>query len=53
VHHPPYPLQTAQVIDWDESLLVAAGIARPAGEPLAHFASGVDVEVFSLDPLRP
>jgi uncharacterized protein YqjF (DUF2071 family) len=52
VHHPPYPLQPAEVASWDESLLAAAGIARPGGEPLAHFASGVDVEVFSLDPLR-
>ncbi len=51
VHHAPYPLQPAQVIDWDESLLVAAGIARPAGEPMAHFASGVDVEVFALEKI--
>lgn len=49
VHHSPYPLQTARVSAWDESLLAAAGIARSAGEPLAHYASGVDVEVFPLE----
>lgn len=48
VHHAPYPLQPAELADHDESLLAAAGIARPAGAPLVHFASGVDVEVFKL-----
>ena len=48
VHHAPYPLQPAELAAWDESLLAAAGIARPAGAPLVHFAAGVDVEVFAL-----
>jgi len=48
VHHTPYPLQAAELTDWDESLLAVAGIARPADAPLVHFASGVDVEVFAL-----
>ena len=48
VHHTPYPLQTAELEDHDESLLAAAGIERPAGPPLVHFASGVDVEIFAL-----
>jgi uncharacterized protein len=51
VHHPPYPLQRAEVFDWDESLLVASGIPRPDGPPLAHYASGVDVEIFALEPV--
>ena len=48
VHHRPYPLQTAAVADWSESLLAAARIERPPGEPLVHHASGVDVEIFAL-----
>jgi uncharacterized protein YqjF (DUF2071 family) len=52
VHHTPYPLQSARVVSLDETLLRAAGITRPAGEPLAHFASGVDVDVFALRPVR-
>lgn len=52
VHHRPYPLQAAALIHWEESLLLAAGIARGTGEPLAHFASGVEVEVFGLERLR-
>ncbi len=51
VHHTPYPLQTAEVTAWDESLLAAAGIARPPGEPLAHYAARVDVEIFALERL--
>ena len=49
VHHAPYPLQAATIDDgWDESLLAAAAIERPAGAPLVHCAAGVDVEVFGL-----
>ena len=51
VHHTPYPLQRAEVTAWDESLLSAAGIARTCAAPLAHYAEGVDVEVFALVPL--
>jgi uncharacterized protein YqjF (DUF2071 family) len=48
VHHTPYPLQSAEVASHDETLLAAAGIERPRGAPLAHFARGVSVEVFPL-----
>jgi hypothetical protein len=48
VHHAPYPLQQAELADWDESLLAAARITRPEGAPLVHFASGVGVEIFGL-----
>ena len=49
VHHAPYPLQAAEIDDCDETMLAAAGIARPGVPPLAHFASGVDVEIFALE----
>lgn len=48
VHHVPYPLRAARVLAFDETMLAAAQIKRPAERPLAHFASGVDVEVFPL-----
>jgi uncharacterized protein len=48
VHHTPYPLQVAEVRSIEESALLAAGISRPNLPPLAHYASGVDVEVFGL-----
>lgn len=53
VHHLPYPLQAARLIELDESLLRAAKIRRPAGPPpLVHYASGVDVDVWALEPVR-
>ena len=48
VHHTPYPLQSAEVLSLDETLLAAKGIERPEIAPLAHFAAGVNVEVFPL-----
>jgi uncharacterized protein YqjF (DUF2071 family) len=48
VHHAPYQVQVAELPDWDESLLAAAGIERPGGVPLVHYALGVDVEIFPL-----
>jgi uncharacterized protein len=55
VHHVPYPLQTADVYELSDTLIEAAGVPLPDGAlrpgvPLAHYASGVSVEVF---PLRP
>jgi uncharacterized protein len=48
VHHQPYPLQPAEVLTLDESLLAAAGIPRPDPPPLGHFARGVNVKVYAL-----
>lgn len=51
VHHSPYPLQAATILSLDENLLSAAGLRRPSTRPLAFYAAGVDVEVFSLHRL--
>lgn len=51
VHHSPYPLQTARVGALEETLLAAAGIARPDAPPLTHYAREVSVEVFPLREL--
>jgi uncharacterized protein len=48
VHHRPYPLQAAKLDALDETLLAANRLERPESAPLAHFASGVSVEVFAL-----
>jgi uncharacterized protein YqjF (DUF2071 family) len=53
VHHTPYPLQSAELLSLDESLLAAAGLERPPHRPLAHFAHGVDVDVFRLERATP
>jgi uncharacterized protein YqjF (DUF2071 family) len=43
--HPPWPLQRAQIEAYDDSLLIAAGLPQPVGEPLAHYSRGVEVRI--------
>jgi len=45
VQHQPWPLTDARVLDLDESLLMAAGLERPASDPVVHFATGVDAHL--------
>ncbi len=52
VHHEPYPLQGATVAGLSQDLVQAAGLPAPKGEPLAHYASAVDVEIFPLRRVR-
>lgn len=45
VDHEPWPLHTATVSQWDDHLIVAAGLPAPTGEPLVRFSPGVSVRV--------
>ena len=51
VHHRAYPLQTAQVETWDETMLAANSIHRPDTQPLVHYANEVRVLVYPLLPV--
>lgn len=51
VHHAPYPMQEAAMEGLAEDLIAVADLVRPPREPLVHYASGVDVEVFALTTL--
>ncbi len=47
VHHTPYPLRRARVVDLYDELVGAARLPQPQGPPpLVHYSPGVDVEVF-------
>jgi uncharacterized protein YqjF (DUF2071 family) len=48
VHHRAYPLQPARLLSLDETMLAAAALERPHETALAHYAAGVDVEVFPV-----
>lgn len=53
VHHRPYPLQPARATV-EETLVAAAGISRPQAPPvLAHYAEGVQVEIFGPERVGP
>jgi uncharacterized protein YqjF (DUF2071 family) len=43
--HPPWPLQRAEVERCDDTLLVAAGLPQPVGDPLVHYSRGVEVRI--------
>jgi uncharacterized protein len=45
VRHAPYAVQQAEVEGLRERLTEAAGVTRPEGAPLAHYASGVSVDI--------
>jgi len=51
VYHTPYPVQRATVHGLHDELIGAAGLPQPAGQPsLVHYARGVDVEIFQIQP---
>ncbi len=52
VHHKPYPVQTAEVLSVEESLLASNGLFRPVENPIVHFSPGVDVEIFPLGEIN-
>jgi uncharacterized protein YqjF (DUF2071 family) len=47
VHHRPYPLQQARLVEARDQLVGAAGITVPNELPLVHYATGVDVEIIA------
>lgn len=50
VHHTPYPVHAAEVIDVNDQLVAATGLPAVIGFPMhVHYSSGVDVEVFALE----
>jgi uncharacterized protein YqjF (DUF2071 family) len=48
VHHQPYPIQRADVVELEETFVWAAGVRRAQGSPLRHYASEVNVKIYPL-----
>jgi uncharacterized protein len=51
VEHEPWPLHRAEVRELDQSLVAAAGLPAPEGEPLVHWSPGVRTRISALRPL--
>lgn len=49
VHHQPYPVQRAEVVELEETLIWAAGIRRSDAHPLRHYAGEVNVKIYPLE----
>jgi len=52
VHHAPYRVRHARVLEMTESLVHADGLQRPEERASELWSEGVDVEVFGLRPVR-
>lgn len=46
INHRPWPLHKVRLRSYRSSMVEAAGLAKPAGEPLVHHGGPVDVEVW-------
>ena len=51
VHHQPYPIQRADLLELDETLIWAAGIRRSEVHPLRHYAREVNVKIYPIEKL--
>lgn len=49
VHHQAYPVQRAEVLELDETLIWAAGVKRHDAIGLRHYAREVNVKVYPLE----
>jgi uncharacterized protein len=49
IHHKPWPLHDARLRSYRSTMVDAAGLGHPAGEPLVHHGGPVDVEVWPLE----
>ena len=52
VSHPPWPLHRADVVALEETLLHAAGLPAPSGDPIALFSPGVATRFAPRERLR-
>lgn len=51
--HQPWPLRRASVVSIDDTLLTAAGLPAPIGDPLVHYSPGVAVRLSGPERSKP
>jgi uncharacterized protein YqjF (DUF2071 family) len=49
IHHQPYPVQKAEVLALDETLIWASGVKRSENIPLRHYAREVNVNIYPIE----
>jgi uncharacterized protein YqjF (DUF2071 family) len=45
IEHPPWPLQTAEVLRLEQNVIEQSGVPKANGHPLVHFSRRVDVRI--------
>ncbi len=51
IHHAPWALQKAELIEFDSNILAAAGIPKPSDQPILHYAEELAVDIWLLQNL--
>ncbi|HEY9281966.1 MAG TPA: DUF2071 domain-containing protein [Pyrinomonadaceae bacterium] len=49
IHHPPWPLTTAEVSAYHSTMIESHGLPTPAGPPLLHYAEEITVDIWPLE----
>ena len=52
VHHRPWPLQTAELVSLNSTMVESHGLATPPGDPLLHYCEELSVEIWPLKDVR-
>jgi uncharacterized protein len=48
IHHRPWPLQQAELLSFQSTMIESHGLPAPEGRPLLHYANALDVDVWAL-----
>jgi uncharacterized protein len=49
IFHPTWPLQTAELVSYQSTMIQAQGLPGPNGDPLVHYAEALEVEIWPLE----
>jgi uncharacterized protein len=49
IEHDPWPLANATLLNLEQSVIQAAGLPAPVGEPIVHYSANLDVKIGYLD----
>jgi uncharacterized protein len=52
IYHPPWPLQKAELLSWQSTMIESHGLPMPEGDPLLHYAKALEVEVWPLEKMK-
>jgi uncharacterized protein YqjF (DUF2071 family) len=48
IHHQPWPLQAAELVSLNSTMVESHGLPVPSGDPLLHYAEGLSVGIWPL-----
>jgi uncharacterized protein YqjF (DUF2071 family) len=52
IHHRPWPLQTAELVSLNSTMIESHGLPRSQGDPLLHYCEELSVEIWPLKNVR-